>query len=141
MTNLTTHFTLDELTVSYYALNNGLKNKPDARQVQNLIALAKTLEEVRTICGTALIITSAFRTATVNKGIGGQSGSAHLDGLAADFYPAGKSVFACAKLIEKHLPCFDQLILEFGHWIHIGIARGEALTYKSPGKVLLGIQR
>ena len=47
-------------------------------------ALSKGLEELRTIIGSPITITSGYRCYTRNKAVGGTSGSRHVSGQAAD---------------------------------------------------------
>lgn len=71
----------------------------------------------------ALKINSGFRAEALNAQVGGVPNSQHCWGLAADvvcpeFGPPCDLAMAIAQL-----PCeFDQLILEFGKWVHVSIA-------------------
>jgi uncharacterized protein YcbK (DUF882 family) len=133
---LTEHFTLEEMTVSEYAARNGLKNDPSETAVQNLKVLCKTvLEPLRLIVQKPVIITSGYRSKTVNKAIGGSSTSQHVKGQAADFIVIGMTVEEVFDIIAERLP-YDQLIQEFGKWVHVSYAgklRHEKLLAKSAG--------
>ena len=68
---------------------------------------------------------------------GGSAPPAHMVGFAADFAcPAnGKPLAVCRAIAAAGIP-FDQLIHEYGRWIHIGIgprARQQLLTIDSRG--------
>lgn len=134
--NLSPHFTLDEMVRSAAAVRRGLPNTPDKHALKELERLCVTvLEPIRAHVG-PLSITSGFRTPAVNAAVGSTAkNSAHLYGRAADFKPLERTLRATFHLIRQ-LPGipFDQLILERGTWIHVGIAplgripRGEALV-------------
>jgi zinc D-Ala-D-Ala carboxypeptidase len=116
---LTEHFTLEEMTVSEYATRNGLKNTPSETSVQNLKILCKNiLEPLRLIVKKPVIITSGYRSKIVNRAIGGSTTSQHMKGQAADFIVIGMTVEEVFNIVAKQLP-FDQLIQEFGKWVHV----------------------
>jgi hypothetical protein len=70
----------------------------------------------------------------LNKAIGGAKASAHMEGLAADFTaPAFGTVLQVAKKIAAAGIDFDQLIYEYGTWVHIGLRTG------TPRRELLSI--
>lgn len=136
--NLTPHFTLDELTVSQEAARSGLKNRPDARQTDNLIALCETvLEPLRARVKRPIVISSGFRTKTVNRRIGGAAGSQHCKGEAADILIPGMDPADVVDLIRAMRLPFDQLIYEFGRWVHVSHSprgnRGEVLAATREG--------
>lgn len=136
--NLTTHFTLEEMTASQTAVRRGLDNTPGVEALANLKILAATLELVRYEFGAPVIVSSGYRSEKVNLAVGGAAGSAHLEGRAVDFtIPAwGRPLDVCLKISASHL-VFDQLIHEFGAWVHLGVARKGA----SPRMQLLTIDR
>lgn len=137
---LTEHFTLEELTASDTAARLGLDNAPPPAVVQNLRALAEKLEEVRCILGRPLIVSSGFRSLAVNRAIGSKDTSAHVQGLAADFIcPGFGSPLEVAEELAAAGVRFDQLIHEYGRWVHIGLRadpstwRGQLLTIDRTG--------
>lgn len=98
-------------------------NEPDEQQRANLIVLAGLLDQVADILGHGLTITSGFRCAQLNAAVGGVPDSQHIDGLAADFKcPQAGSAWRVARLIAESPVAFDQLILEYGKWVHISAA-------------------
>jgi len=124
MTQLSTYFTLEELTRSDVATRKGLDNTPAADILPNLTELAQALDKVRDLLGVPIHINSAYRSPKVNAAVGGSSTSAHMSGQAADFTapefgtPQEIAIEIAASDIE-----FDQLIFE-GSWVHFGI-RGD----------------
>ena len=119
---LTEHFTLEEMTVSEYAARNGLKNTPSETAVQNLkILCTNVLEPLRITLQKPVIITSGYRSKKLNEAIGGSSISQHMKGQAADLIVPDMTVEEVFDLIAKQLP-FDQLIEEFGKWVHVSYA-------------------
>lgn len=137
MTKLTTHFSLDEFLRSEYATRNGIDNTPPGSAMLNLARLAEMLERIRTALGNRTIqITSGYRSPTLNQRIRGSVTSAHMDGRAADIVVRGMSALQVARAIQSSGIVLDQLILEFGEWCHVGIAkvgepsRGDVMTAK-----------
>lgn len=129
MTMLSAHFSLEELTATQV---RGLDNTPAGDVVENLKLLTGTLDAVRDLLG-PLHINSGYRSVAVNQVVGGQSTSQHCLGLAADFIAPRVSLKEAARRILAQHIAFDQLIYEFGAWLHIShpplgrLGRGEAL--------------
>lgn len=131
--NLTKHFTLPEMTVSQEAARSGLKNIPDPLQTESLLMLCENvLEPLRERVMRPVIVSSGFRSPTLNRRIGGNSRSQHCRGEAADFSIPGMSVAEVVALIRRMGLPFDQLIDEFGAWVHVSHSR----TGKQRGQVL-----
>ena len=145
---LSPNFHLDEFIFSQTAARLGIDNTPDARILKNLQRLAATLEQVREILGKLpILISSGYRSATLNRAIGGAPNSAHMDGLAVDFTcPRFGTVLATAHAVAKSQVVFDQVILEYGRWVHLGIAgatevaRGELLSIGSGQAYVPGLR-
>jgi hypothetical protein len=119
---LSPHFTLSELTVSEWAARNSVSNAPPAKELANLARLAGVLEQVRALVGRPIVVTSGYRSPRVNKGIKGSTTSAHMSGLAADINCPGLTARQLCQKIEASGVQFDQLILEWGNWVHIGLS-------------------
>lgn len=120
---LSAHFSFDELTLSQTAARLGLDNHPNTAELRSLLRLAARLEQVRTLLNAPLIISSGYRSIAVNRAIGGAAFSAHVRGLAADFTAPGYGTpRAVARAIAGSDIAFDQLIFEYGRWVHIGLA-------------------
>lgn len=130
---LSPHFTLAEMTISAAAARRGIKNMPPPGVLAVLRATAARMEEVRTLLGNLpIVVTSGFRSGVVNKLVGGSASSAHMTGHAVDFScPAFGTPAQVAAHLAKHLKGYDQIIEEFGQWVHIGFGpgrRGQKLT-------------
>ena len=119
---ITEHFSLAELTTSEWAARNHVANTPSANELANLHKTAALLEAVRKLVGVPIRITSGFRCAQVNSAIGGSKTSAHMSGLAADINASGLTPRHLADKIVASSLSFDQLILEFGSWVHLGLS-------------------
>ena len=120
--NLSTHFTLEELTSSEVAARMGFDNTPNEDEIQNLRRLAALLESVKSAVGMKpVMINSGFRSKPVNDAVGSKDSSQHRIGCAADLRVPGMTprqvVDAC---IANGVP-FDQIILEFDAWTHISV--------------------
>lgn len=74
--------------------NCGLSNVPTLEQILNLhYGVIMILQPLRDFIGCPLICNSAFRSAEVNKAVGGISKSQHLSGCAADIrIPVNKKI-------------------------------------------------
>jgi len=132
--NLTQHFTLEELTHSEYAARNGIDNRPNADVLANLHVLADGLERVRLVLSVPLLPISGYRSPKVNAGVRGATNSQHVQGLACDFIaPEYGTPLDVARALAKNPDFveFDQLIMEFGQWVHISFSdqnRRDVLT-------------
>lgn len=118
--NLSQHFTLYEFTRSETAARRGLDNTPDAETIEHLKETAALLEQVRELLGHPITVTSGYRSLKVNSAIGSKQTSAHVKGYAADFVcPAFGDISAICHAIMDSTIQYDQLIHEFGSWVHI----------------------
>ena len=119
---LSPHFNLKEMTVSQTAARRGIDNTPSEAVIKNLTSLCvNVLEPVRAQFGKPVIVTSGYRSADLNKRIGGSTTSQHCFGQAADFTVHGVPNVAVLRFIQQELR-FDQLICEFHSWIHVSFA-------------------
>ena len=137
-TQLSRHFTRAQLTHSDTALRHGIANTPQPAHLNNLRRLAAALEQVQKLLRHRLIINSAYRNPKVNRLAGGVPASRHALGLAADFVcPAFGTPLEIARAIAASAMPFDQLIHEYGRWVHFGLAapgaaeRRELLTIRN----------
>lgn len=135
------HFTFAELTRTDHAsLQQANRDVPPEHFV-NLHTLAKELlEPIREHFG-PVVIHSAYRSAALNRAVGGSPTSQHALGQAADFHCTKAGLQEVWEWIwkESHLP-FGQLILE-GHapnqptWVHVSLGRpwhrnsGQVMTF------------
>jgi zinc D-Ala-D-Ala carboxypeptidase len=136
--NLSPHFTLDEMTVSQTAARKGLDNTPSEAVIAKMRKTAQGLEGVRIVLGGApIIISSGYRSPAVNAAVGGARVSQHLTGEAVDFTsPRFGSVVDVFTAIRRSGIKYDQLIQEFGSWVHISFSdspRGQALIIDRNG--------
>lgn len=118
--NLTKHFTLAEMTISQEATRSGLSNSPNALQTESIVLLCTNiLEPLRARVRKPIVVSSGYRSMSVNRRIGGSKASQHTKGQAADFTIPGMTVAEVVALIRKLGLPFDQLIDEFGSWAHV----------------------
>ena len=123
------YFSIKELTASLKATQLGIKNEPSKAAITNLESLVlNILDPLRAAWGGGIIVTSGYRSVTLNKAVGGSSSSAHRYGYAADIVPADRRIAAfkafCVKWLKDNQVNFDQYIDEVGggsEWVHIGI--------------------
>jgi zinc D-Ala-D-Ala carboxypeptidase len=134
---LTANFTLAEFTASNTAIRHDIDNTPPPRIMQNIrLILAPAMEEVRGLLDAPCRISSGYRSPRLNKLVRGSPSSQHMDGLAADFTCArfGKPLEVARAIAASGIE-FDQLINEFGAWVHISFAAPGA----TPRRELLSI--
>lgn len=141
MTQLTEHFSLEELT---HTDHRTLDNTPttaekciiDGKEVfvnayENLPRLAKFLEDVKVLLGgKPIIVNSAFRSEAVNNAVGSSNKSDHRRGCAADIrVPSMTPDQVVRAIIASDLP-YQQVIREFDRWTHVAITTNEGDTPK-----------
>lgn len=137
MTNLSPHFTLSEMTVT----STGLNNQPTLAHLANLKVAAAGMEKVRAALGKPILVNSAYRSAAVNRKVGGVPTSAHCQGYAVDFRVSGMTPLEICRALVKAGVKFDQLIEE-GAWTHVSFdprMRGQVLTMRN-GKYTAGLR-
>ena len=140
--NLSEHFTLEEGTYSETAIRLGISNQPNEQQLANMKIAAENLEKVRAVTG-AMRVNSWLRLPDVNVAVGGSKVSSHMDGWAIDCSSSSHTPYELCQLVKKAGIKFDQMIHEYGRWIHISFApemRQQELTiFKPEGKYKPGI--
>lgn len=126
---LAPNFTLAEFEFSDYAARNGLSNSVPVHLLQNVRRLAGWLQVLRERLAekfgpVPIVITSGYRGVPLNKAVGGSKTSAHCEALAADFHVPGMSIDSLFAFIREEMADvpMDQVIHEFGRWIHLGLA-------------------
>jgi hypothetical protein len=119
---LSLRFKLSQFTFSDTAIRKGIDNAPTPAHIDNLRRLADRLEKVADLLQAPLIITSVYRCLELNRAIGSQDSSRHVLGLAADFGAPrfGTPLEVCHQIHKSGIE-FDQLIHEFGRWVHFGL--------------------
>lgn len=136
---LSENFSLAEFERSQTAARMGLDNCAPEWAVDNLKRLCQTiLQPLRDQIG-IIYLSSGYRGEQLNQCIGGSPTSQHRYGQAADIHAAGITPHdLCQAIIRLELP-FDQLILEFGEWVHVSVTaandrpRGNILTASKQG--------
>jgi putative chitinase len=123
MTQLSPHFTLEELTITEH---REFDNEPNEVERANLVRLANFLEQVKELLGgKPVMVNSAFRSAQVNQAVGSTSTSQHRVGCAADLRVPGMTPNEVVQsIISSDLP-YDQCIREFDRWTHLSITNHE----------------
>lgn len=140
--NLSAHFTLEEATYSETAVRLGINNQPSTLQLENMKFAASQLEKLREVTG-PLRINSWLRLPDVNVAVGGSKVSSHMDGWAIDVSSSKMTPIELCHKVEELGIKFDQMIHEFGRWMHISFApemRQQKLTiYRPENKYKAGI--
>ena len=147
---LSQHFTLGEMTKTSVKTKDG--NIPSRVHIENLKRLCGWLERLRLRCnqkphpltpsptgeGEAygsegkeepIIINSAYRSAAVNKAVGGAATSNHLTGCAADIRCKGieqaiRYAFILLDISDESKEDFDELLIEQSAksvWVHFAV--------------------
>ena len=139
---LSKNLALAEVIRSETAKRKGISNMPTPEHIENFKLLAeKVFQPIRDHFGAPIRISSGYRSAALNKAIGGAGktvngvyipSSQHCTGEAIDIDMDGTSITNAAifNFIKDNLE-FDQLIWEFGtdtnpDWVHV--------SYESTGK-------
>ena len=132
------YFTIGELIYSDTAKSKGIPNIPNAVQQQHLTELINNLlDPLREAWGSPIKVSSGFRSAELNKVIGGSNTSAHSLGYAADLIPTNGKMTEFKAFVMKWLKQngikFDQYINEFKgstQWVHLGLKNGKGQQRK-----------
>ena len=135
---LSEHFSLRELCKT----KTGIENVPNEEQVNNLKRVCRWLEELRLRYNLnkkekiknkdeeePIIINSGFRSAEVNKAVGGSPSSNHLTGCAVDIRCIGiEQALRYAALLldiaDLNREDYDELLVEQKGsviWIHFAV--------------------
>jgi len=126
MEKVSKNISYKEATRSITAIRLGLENKPNDYELTNMHILAeKVFQPLREWVGKPVKINSFFRSAELNKAIGGSSRSQHCEGRAIDIDDTygHKTNAEMYEYIKDNLD-FDQMIWEFGNdenpdWVHV----------------------
>lgn len=117
------HFTYNEMIGSQVAARKGIDNSPSADALYAYRLLCRrVMEPTRELFGgSPIIISSGYRCEKLNIAIGGSKKSQHKLGEANDFVILGVPLWYAFQTIYIHREYinFDQLIFEYGRWIHI----------------------
>lgn len=132
---LSKHLSLAEVTRSETAKRRGISNQPTPEHLENFKLLAeKVFEPIRLHFDSPIHISSGYRSAALNKAVGGSKTSQHCSGEAIDIDMDGSSNGITNKMVFDFIKDnlqFDQLIWEMGtdsnpDWVHV--------SYESSGK-------
>ena len=132
---LSKYVSLAEVTRSDTAKRKGIDNSPTAEHLENLKVISEEVfDKVREYFGVPIYISSGYRSAALNKAIGGSATSDHNLGRALDLdqdgHGNGVTNMDVFKFIKDNLE-FDQLIAEGSNgagdmnWVHVGYRKGE----------------
>ena len=114
---LSKNLSLAEVTKSVTAKRLGIDNTPDEWVTENLRQVAINIfQPIRDHFGSPIYVSSGYRSADLNRAIGGSKRSQHVEGRALDL--DGDVYGGCTnaqifEYIKENLE-FDQLIWEFG---------------------------
>jgi len=134
--NLTSHFTLEELT---HTDHRQFDNTPNEAELKNIQRLAEFLEQVKTVLGgKPIMVNSAFRSKQVNDAVGSKDTSQHRIGCAADIRVPAMTPDEVVKAIIASDLGYDHVIREFDRWTHISIPN---VTGAAPRKSKLIIDK
>jgi hypothetical protein len=130
---LSNYLSLAEVTRSDTAKRKGISNEPTAEHLENMKTIAvDVFDKVREYFGVPIFVSSGYRSAALNKAIGGSATSDHNLGRALDLdqdgHGNGVTNADVFNYIKNNLE-FDQLIWEFGtdknpDWVHVGYRKG-----------------
>ena len=141
------NFTLAELVQSSTAEQLKISNNPSSIVRVHLTETITLLENIRAEWGKyceahklgnpAIRISSGYRSAELNKAVGGVKNSAHVEGYAADLQPVnGKQTEFekfFASVFSRMGYAFDQIIIEkskTSRWVHVGYKRTDGKQRK-----------
>ena len=130
---LSKNLALAEVTRSETAKRKGISNMPTPEHIENFKKLAENVfQPIREHFGLPIHLSSGYRSAALNKAVGGSSSSQHCTGEAIDIDMDGTSITnkQVFDFIRENVN-FDQMIWEFGSdtnpdWVHV--------SYESTGK-------
>jgi hypothetical protein len=131
---LSNYVSLAEVTKSDTATRRGISNEPTPEHLENLKTICtEVFDKVREHFGVPIYISSGYRSAALNKAIGGSKNSDHNLGRALDLDQDnrgnGITNMEVFEFIKDNLE-FDQLIGEFQRadgnfeWVHVGYRKG-----------------
>ena len=122
--NLSKHLSWREFTATQHRQFLEENENPPQEVIDRALRFAEEVFEPARLKVGPLYISSGYRCPTLNAAIGGAGKSAHMFGAAVDCYPMRMGLKeAYIKIAESDIP-FDQIIYEYGRWIHLGGVRG-----------------
>lgn len=125
---MTPHFSLEEFTASDTAARLNIDNRLPDELRENALKTLQMMERIRFHIDAPITITSGYRCEALNRAIGSKPTSDHTLAFAVDFKaPRAGTPFEIAKDLAGVIDVLGigQLILEFGSWCHVSLARPE----------------
>ena len=136
------NFTIAEMVQSNTADRLKISNNPPSIVKVHLTETITLLENIRAEWGKyceahklgnpAIRISSGYRSAELNKAVGGVKNSAHVEGYAADLQPVNGKQDEFEKFFATEFSymgyAFDQIIIEKSNtsrWVHVGYKRAD----------------
>ena len=138
---ISAHFALDEFELSDTAVRHGIDNRIPDNLLPNIKRLVGAMEQARHVLwGHPISISSGYRCKALNALVRGSETSHHMRARAVDFTcPGYGTPLQICKHLEDSGIKFEQLIHEFGRWVHLSVpeegrqARGQILTIDKHG--------
>lgn len=117
------NFKMIELINSDTAFKKNICNIPqDYIIYENLMRIVvDILQPLRNYYKKPIRIHSGYRSQLLNEEIGGAKNSQHQYGMAVDFTVDKEPITSVIKKIDEMGLPYDQLINEYGKWIHISL--------------------
>jgi uncharacterized protein YcbK (DUF882 family) len=126
-------FTEKDLIKSETATRRGIDNSIAPEHRKNLSLILALLDEIESILGCQISVTSCYRSPKLNTAVGGSKTSSHSILLAVDFEVKGMSNLKVCETLSNKLKDYDQIINEFPEtdgWVHVGISIGAGRKQK-----------
>jgi hypothetical protein len=123
-------------------VDNDINNYPPADIEQAilpcLMSTADLLQKVRDLLNVAVRVHSVYRCPKLNKLVGGQPDSKHMQGLAADFTaPEFGTPEEIVKFLKKKKLVVDQCLIE-ETWVHISKCLPNESMLRNPNRQMYG---
>ena len=119
------NFKPEDFIRSETAKQKGIDNTPNQNQLIAGMVLADKLQELRDKINLPIIISSGFRSAELNKAIGGAPSSWHMQFLACDFNIKGLVPYVTLLRIKESLVSVDKCFVE-RNCVHIQTCMDES---------------
>ena len=117
---LSKNFSLAEMVATSFP---AFQKPPTTQEIVNLAYLCgAVLQPLRNSLGEPIIITSGFRSPSLNKYVGGVANSRHLNGFAADIRVKSEAHARRMFEILKKIPAVDSCLVErkgAARWLHV----------------------
>ena len=123
---MTSHFSLEEFIASDTAARLNIDNRIPDELRENALQTLQMMERIRFHIDAPITITSGYRCKALNQAIGSKPTSDHTLAFAVDFKaPKAGTPYEIAKDLAGVIDVLGigQLILEFGTWVHVSLAR------------------